>query len=272
MRSVRQRPARAAAALALALTWGAFAALGAACGREDAARAGAGAGSEASEKQSASAPSIRHVSEEDFPAAEMREWLAVNRQYRGWTFFTFGDTRYLMISRGESPNPGYRVEVTDVAIGGDGVAHVRVAWKNPDPGAVYAQVVSYPVDIVATPAEVTAYELVFEGEGAPQSPGRVEPNIVVTSPRPGDALAGTLKLRGRARAFEGVVQLALEDGHRVLLRKTLQGEGAPAWMSLDGDFTYDAPSNEHGMLMVYVDSARDGSKQDVVMVPVRFGK
>lgn len=68
------------------------------------------------------------------------------------------------------------------------------------------------------------------------------------------------------------MQVALEDGHDVLLETTLQGAGAPEWMDLEASLAYKPPTNDHGMLSVYVLSAHDGSKQDVVMIPVRFDR
>ncbi|MDI3316279.1 MAG: Gmad2 immunoglobulin-like domain-containing protein [Bacillota bacterium] len=212
---------------------------------------------------------IRHVDEKAYPAYELGEWVRANRERLFWGFFTFGSTRYLMVSRGQSPNPGYGVRVTEIRqLAGDRI-RVTVTWSDPEPGKMYAQVISYPFDLVALPA-ATVYELAFLGPGAPESPGRVEPNIVVTSPQPDANLSGRLHLQGKARAFEGVVHVYLEDGHDVLLEKTLTGAGAPDWMSLDQELPFAAPTNPSGMLMVYTVSPRDGSKQDVVMVPVRF--
>ncbi|MCL6577284.1 Gmad2 immunoglobulin-like domain-containing protein [Kyrpidia sp.] len=214
---------------------------------------------------------VRHVAEGDYPAAEMGDWVRANRERPFWGFFTFGRTRYLMVSRGPSPNPGYTVEVQEIKQLPSGHLQVRAVFRDPEPGKLYAQVISYPVDVVETPASATAYELIFEGPRAPKSPGLVEPNIMVTAPKPEHTLTGTsLHLQGKARAFEGQIHVYLEDGHNVLLDQVLSGAGAPEWMTIDKNFAYKAPTNPAGMLMVYAASPRDGSKQDVVMVPVRF--
>lgn len=215
---------------------------------------------------------LAQVSVDEVPAQDIRDWVEVNRPYGHFHFFTFGAVRYLLVGRGESPDAAHGLEVKELTLDPDGTVHVRLRWTSPGSEAVTLPAVSYPVVLLATPASAKAYDIAYEGEGAPPSPGLVEPNIVVTRPAPGETLAGRVELQGRARAFEGTVQVSLEDGHHVLLQTTLQGVGAPEWMDLDASLEYDPPTNDSGMLSVYVLSARDGSKQDVVMIPVRFGR
>lgn len=215
---------------------------------------------------------IRHVTAEEFPAYELGKWVESNRERLFWGFFTFGETRYLLVSRGESPHAGYGVRFTDLRRKADGTLVATATWSDPEPGRLYAQVISYPFDLIATPASTPAYELRFVGPGAPESPGRVEPDVILEAPAPGDRLASPLRLRGKARVFEGRLQVELEDGHNVLLRKVLAGPGAPAWMEFDERLAFDRPTNPSGMLTVYALSPRDGSKQNVVMVPVGFAE
>ncbi|MDI3299328.1 MAG: Gmad2 immunoglobulin-like domain-containing protein [Bacillota bacterium] len=231
---------------------------------------GSGPGGGGSGQAGGEPSTIRHVSEAEMPAYELAEWVRGNRQRLFWGFFTFGGTRYLLVSRGESPNPGYGVRVTRLRSKADGTLVVTATWSEPEPGRLYAQVISYPYDLIATPASTPAYELQFEGAGAPASPGRVEPDVQVTAPAPGTRLASPFRLRGKARAFEGRLQVELEDGHDVLLRKVLTGPGAPEWMEIDEQLAFARPTNPSGMLTVYTLSPRDGSKQNVVMIPVRF--
>lgn len=99
-------------------------------------------------------------------------------------------------------------------------------------------------------------------------------NIVVFRPLPGTKIAPGQQLTGSARAFEATINYQIRDAAgRTVARERFAtaAEGAPAFGLFDAELQFDqTPSAPNGMLMVYTRSARDGSIQDLVEVPVAF--
>ncbi|WP_126425241.1 LysM peptidoglycan-binding domain-containing protein [Brevibacillus marinus] len=99
-------------------------------------------------------------------------------------------------------------------------------------------------------------------------------NIAVLQPLPGTRVVPGQRLSGLARAFEATIQYQIRDAAgRVVTgeRAITTSEGAPAFGQYNVAIVFDQPPLARtGTLMVYVRSARDGSIQDVVEVPVTF--
>ena len=94
----------------------------------------------------------------------------------------------------------------------------------------------------------------------------------VTQPRANDIIGMSLKVEGEARVFEGNFHYTLEDGHNILAEGAGQADkGAPEW----GPFTLEiqlqeAPTSPHGMLILYEESAKDGTPVNELLVPLTF--
>ena len=59
--------------------------------------------------------------------------------------FDFQQRRLLLVSMGQKPNPGYRLELLDENLQRQGTDWVlRLRWKQPEPGRMYAMVITYP--------------------------------------------------------------------------------------------------------------------------------
>jgi len=99
-------------------------------------------------------------------------------------------------------------------------------------------------------------------------------NIVVFQPLPGSRIAPGQHLTGRARAFEASINYQIRDAMGRIVaqeRAAMASEGAPAFGRFDVQLQFDqTPTAQNGILMVYTRSARDGSIQDLVEVPVTF--
>ncbi|TMV43339.1 LysM peptidoglycan-binding domain-containing protein [Paenibacillus mesophilus] len=99
-------------------------------------------------------------------------------------------------------------------------------------------------------------------------------NIVVFQPLPGTRIAPCQHLTGSARAFEAVINYQISDamgGAVTQERAVTASQGAPAFGQYDVQLQFDqTPITQNGILMVYTRSARDGSIQDLVGVPVTF--
>lgn len=99
-------------------------------------------------------------------------------------------------------------------------------------------------------------------------------NIAVFQPLPGTRIAPGTRLSGMARAFEANVLYQIRDAmDRVVAREraVTASAGAPAFGEFDVALPFDhPPATQTGTLLVYTRSARDGSIQDLVEVPVAF--
>ena len=100
-------------------------------------------------------------------------------------------------------------------------------------------------------------------------------NIAVYQPLPGARIAAGQELTGVARAFEATVLYQIRDAvNRAVTeeRHFMTEEGAPAFSPFRVQLQFDAaPTTSSGTLMVYTRSAKDGSIQDLVSIPVAFG-
>jgi germination protein M len=98
-----------------------------------------------------------------------------------------------------------------------------------------------------------------------------EPNIFVETPGVGAALSNPFTLAGTAMVFEGSFQARLVDssGRRVVQVVMQASRGAPD----RGSFAREVPfstSARAGTLIVFDRSMEDGSRQDLVRIPVTF--
>ncbi|WP_134684748.1 LysM peptidoglycan-binding domain-containing protein [Brevibacillus migulae] len=99
-------------------------------------------------------------------------------------------------------------------------------------------------------------------------------NIVVSQPIPGTRIAPGQHLAGNARAFEATINYQIRDAMGRIVtqeRAATTSQGAPAYGIFDVQLPFDqTPTTQTGILIVYTRSARDGSIQDLVEVPVVF--
>ncbi|SHF59173.1 Sporulation and spore germination [Caldanaerobius fijiensis DSM 17918] len=100
-----------------------------------------------------------------------------------------------------------------------------------------------------------------------------EPNIKIVQPKENQVVESPFKVEGTARVFEGTVNIELitSDG-KLLDQTTAQATaGAPSWGEFQAMVSYqplDKPVD--GLLRVYSRSPKDGSQQDMVIIPIRL--
>lgn len=92
----------------------------------------------------------------------------------------------------------------------------------------------------------------------------------IYSPKPDTVVDNAFVVEGEARVFEGAFRWMLEDGHRILQEGYVDAEaGAPAWGRFQFEVSYDKASQPNLMLILYVSSAKDGSMQDELIIPLK---
>lgn len=109
--------------------------------------------------------------------------------------------------------------------------------------------------------------------GANEPPYATESdNIKVTSPRPNEIVSLSFTISGQARVFENVVSFRVKDKSGNVLVAGTASAAAPDTGQF-GDFAKQVTvttSSPSGTVEVYQASARDGSDQDLVSIPVHF--
>lgn len=123
---------------------------------------------------------------------------------------------------------------------------------------------------VATSPEAEASTSPSPAGSPEQSPTRHVPPIVVTAPATGAEISSPVTVAGNADVFEATVQMRLLDaeGHRLARAFTTAtcGTGCRGEFSHDLSFTMDR--EQDGVVEVWWDSPEDGSRRDLVRIPV----
>jgi hypothetical protein len=136
----------------------------------------------------------------------------------------------------------------------------------------------------------TVRAVVFEMEGEPltalggeglvlEEPQRrtdwreFEPPIFVESPGVGAVLANPFLLRGSAVVFEAQFMAQLNDssGRRIVRVPVMASRGAPLRGAFREQIAYSTSASK-GVLTVYEVSMEDGSRMNVVRIPVTFAE
>jgi germination protein M len=114
------------------------------------------------------------------------------------------------------------------------------------------------------------------GEGVPGSEvdrsdfEDVTPAILVESPTPQERVASPLRIQGTANTFEANFRVELEDADGQLLVDTFvtATSGSGERGTFDATFEFDGASPGTATLRVFEESADDGSRINVVEIPV----
>lgn len=77
-----------------------------------------------------------------------------------------------------------------------------------------------------------------------------------------------ISVTGKAQVFEGYFQYELYDGDQVIMEEGYQTEGAPAWGEFTITFEKNLISTDHATLELFFYSQKDGSKTNVLEVPI----
>jgi nucleoid-associated protein YgaU len=98
------------------------------------------------------------------------------------------------------------------------------------------------------------------------------PPIAVRQPRPYDIVDDPVRVCGIGTGFEGQITARVRDGHGTqLARASVHAGGTGIWGNYDAALPVGVPSTAQGTLEVFEVSAKDGSEQHKVVVPITFG-
>lgn len=96
-------------------------------------------------------------------------------------------------------------------------------------------------------------------------------NIELNAPSPGGTVSSPLELSGRARAFEGTIEVEVRaDGQLEPIGGTFATGGSDAMRAFDTEVEFSAPGVDSGVLILRSRSAEDGSVAEATVVRVHF--
>jgi hypothetical protein len=100
----------------------------------------------------------------------------------------------------------------------------------------------------------------------------IDSNIIVNQPLSNAVVSSPLAITGRARVFEANVLFRLKDATEQIIASglTTAEAAAPDWGFYSGVLEFNPPISEAGWLEVYIESAQDGSEQNLIRLPVIF--
>ena len=106
-------------------------------------------------------------------------------------------------------------------------------------------------------------------------PGQVaiiDSNVIVTTPLSNNQISSPVKIEGRARVFEGTVLYRIKDVWNKVIAEgfTTANMGAPEWGFYSAEASFEMPASSKGWVEVYTQSAKDGSDQNLIRLPVIF--
>ncbi len=96
-------------------------------------------------------------------------------------------------------------------------------------------------------------------------------SIVVYTPTPNDKISRSVHISGVARVSEGHIEFAINDAQGKVLAQgtTYASAGVPQWGVFVVDSIFEPPAKEQaGTVELFTRSPRDGSVQDLVIIPV----
>lgn len=212
---------------------------------------------------------------EDELTEKAAAWIEEHKEETGIFQNIFGHETLILINWGLKPNTGYSVTVTGVQENDDGELTMDIVLSEPADGDVNLPAETYPRAIISVePAGAYTINPTFSGAAFFENL-----TFQIDEPAAFAVIGDSFRLKGRGRIFEAVFTVYLEDGHLELIRESVTAESSDDavfdpdgwWMEFDVILELEeTPTSPNGVLSVWVDSAKDGSPEDRINIPVRF--
>jgi hypothetical protein len=129
------------------------------------------------------------------------------------------------------------------------------------------------LELDGVPVETFSSEgIVLEGPQTRDDYEDLAPAILVESPAPGDTVSSPVTISGSANVFEANVSLAIEDaaGNEIASDFTTATCGTGCRGTFETSVPFEWEGEPSGTVIVYEASAKDGSRINVVEIPVAF--
>lgn len=225
---------------------------------------------------------VQEVEQETLPE-EIAAWIENSQNTWLAQEKIYDDLMYLLVTYGEKPTGGYAVDIQQVVESEEEII-VKVAFTQPGEDDIVTQAITHPYDLFAMqPTEKpVVYEVIGDESYVPTlvgmetlSPIMAESRgIKIFRPAPEEKVATSFTFEGIANVFEGNVlyRLSNEEGEELVFDFTTGAMGD--WGAIEE--TIQIPDTvEDGetlLLEFFTESAKDGSIQDLIEIPLHVKK
>lgn len=211
--------------------------------------------------------------------AEIQDWVEYSRQIFLGQKRVIGGKTYVLVTYGERPTGGYLVDITDLTVEGDRIV-ATVDFKKPGAQDIVTEAITYPYDLKVTDAVNLPVEFSATGDEE-YVPGLINidylkpveaesESIKIFSPAPDESVSRQFIVEGIANVFEGTVLYLLMDsrGNELQSGFTTATMGDWGFFNIDLSVSDNISGGEKMHLQLFTESARDGSVQDLVEIPL----
>lgn len=225
---------------------------------------------------------VEEVVQEELPE-EVASWIENSQNTWLAQEKVVEDIMYLLVTYGEKPTGGYSVDIQQVMESEEEII-VKLSFTQPGEDDIVTQAITYPYDLFSMkPTEKpVVYEVIGDESYVPTlvgletlSPVMVESRgIKIFSPAPEEKVSNSFTFKGIANVFEGNVlyRLSDEEGEELVFDFTTGAMGD--WGAIEE--TIEIPETiEDGetlLLEFFTESAKDGSIQDLIEIPLYVEK
>lgn len=197
--------------------------------------------------------------------------------------FEYKGKLYLLVTYGEKPTGGYKVEITDISEL-DNKLVVTAFFTEPGEDEMVTEALTYPYDMAVI--EDPGFPVEFVAAGAEQYLPTLyglkhllpitagSQWIKLFSPDPGETVPRRFTVEGVANVFEGNVlyQLADAGGEELAAGYTTGAMGDWGYFIIELNIGNEIESGTGLLLELYTESPKDGSVRDLVQLELSIGK
>lgn len=127
---------------------------------------------------------------------------------------------------------------------------------------------NFDIDRLTYDEIMTSWEFL---KGTPDPPWALTGNLFVNKPWPGDSVGNPFVIEGQAKVFEGLVNIRVKDSAGNILTNTTATTSSGTTLSaFTKNITFTKASTSKGVIEVFSLSARGGTEQDKVSIPITF--
>lgn len=219
---------------------------------------------------------------QDLPE-QIKSWVDNSRKQEIAQTKNFAGYTYILVTYGEKPTGGYRVEIQELQKRKDSI-EIFVEFQAPAADQMVTQAFTYPYDLVRIKATDIPFQFTALGEKEHvmelRGIDRLLPVVAssdwikVFNPTPGEEVGKSFTVEGMASTFEGNILYRLIDSQGKNIKDGFTTAGMGDWYYFEIVFSLEElfEPGENFSLELYTESPKDGSRENLVTIPLSTKK
>ena len=213
---------------------------------------------------------------------EIQSWIEDSRKMWLAQEKSHEDALYILVTYGEKPTGGYVVDI-EYVVEKEGEIFVTVHFTEPDEDDPVSMALTYPYDlyVIQDTTKPVNYLAVGAEEYIPTLIGIDQLDSIVAEsggikvfePAPEASVSASFALKGVSNVFEGTVLYELQDseGQELDSGFTTGAMGDWGYFEAAVNVPDEVEAGEELLLLLYTTSAKDGSIEDLIEIPLEKG-